>query len=94
MMDLWCQNYASPPKSITLDIDYTAETVQAFCPPAVPEHLPRERLVVPGPAACRCRCGTRMSKLGDDVTETLEVIPQRRPFVMEIGAGSETGCWV
>src|SRR5665213_1056332 len=39
-----------------------------------PEHLPRERVVEPGPAACLCCGGTRLRKLGEDVTETLEVI--------------------
>ena len=29
-----------------------------------PEHLPRERVVVPGPAECACCGGTRLSKLG------------------------------
>ena len=41
-----------------------------------PEHLPRERIVVPGPQACACCGGTRLSKLGEDVTETLEVVPR------------------
>jgi transposase len=41
-----------------------------------PEHLPRERVVVPGPTVCACCGGTRLSKLGEDVTETLEVIPR------------------
>ena len=41
-----------------------------------PEHLPRERVVVPGPTACACCGGARLSKLGEDITETLEVIPQ------------------
>ena len=40
-----------------------------------PEHLPRERVIVAGPTACACCGGTRLSKLGEDVTETLEVIP-------------------
>ena len=42
-----------------------------------PEHLPRERVVIAGPAACTCCGGTRLSKLGEDVTETLEVIPRQ-----------------
>jgi len=42
-----------------------------------PEHLPRERVVVPGPAACACCGGERLRKLGEDVTETLETIPRR-----------------
>jgi transposase len=41
-----------------------------------PEHLPRERLIVPGPMACACCGGARLSKLGEDITETLEVNPE------------------
>ena len=41
-----------------------------------PEHLPRERVIVPGPTACACCGGGRLSKLGEDITETLEVIPK------------------
>jgi transposase len=43
---------------------------------AFPEHLPRERVVVPGPASCACCGGARLRKLGEDVTETLEVVPR------------------
>src|SRR5882672_10281674 len=42
-----------------------------------PEHLPRERVIVPGPTACLCCGGDRLRKLGEDVTETLEVIPRQ-----------------
>ena len=42
-----------------------------------PEHLPRERIVIPGPAACHCCGSTRLAKLGEDVTETLEVVPRQ-----------------
>ena len=43
-----------------------------------PEHLPRERVVIPAPESCPC-CGSRkLSKLGEDITETLEVIPRTR----------------
>jgi transposase len=41
-----------------------------------PEHLPRERVVVPAPCSCPACGGSRLSKLGEDVTETLEVIPR------------------
>lgn len=41
-----------------------------------PDHLPRERVVVPAPCACPACGGDRLSKLGEDVTETLEVIPR------------------
>ena len=41
-----------------------------------PDHLPRERVVVPAPCSCPSCGGLRLSKLGEDVTETLEVIPR------------------
>lgn len=41
-----------------------------------PEHLPRERVVVPAPCSCPTRGGSRLCKRGEDVTETLEVIPR------------------
>ena len=36
-----------------------------------PEHLPRTRIVHPTPTSCACCGGTRFSKLGEDITETL-----------------------
>jgi transposase len=42
-----------------------------------PDHLPRERVVIPGPTSCECCGSDRLSKLGEDVTETLEVIPRQ-----------------
>ena len=42
-----------------------------------PDHLPRERVVLPGPTTCACCGSTRLAKLGEDVTETLEVIPRQ-----------------
>src|ERR1700691_2016419 len=41
-----------------------------------PEPLPRERVVVPGPVACAWCGGTRLSKLGEDTTESLEALPR------------------
>ena len=49
-----------------------------------PEHLPRERLMVPGPTACACCGGLRLSKLGEDITETLEVIPKSWKVVQHV----------
>src|SRR3982750_16964 len=49
-----------------------------------PEHLPRERLMVPGPTACACCGGSRLAKLGEDITETLEVIPKSWKVVQHI----------
>jgi transposase len=43
----------------------------------LPEHLPRERVVVPTPTSCPCCGGSRLSKVGEVVTETLDVIPRR-----------------
>jgi transposase len=42
-----------------------------------PEHLPRERVVIDPPTACECCGGTRLRKLGEDVTKTLETIPRQ-----------------
>src|SRR5208282_4101725 len=63
-------------------------TVQAFtrARPSrkpFPEHLPRERVVVPGPTTCPC-CGGKLAKLGEDVTETLEVIPRQWKVVQTV----------
>lgn len=55
-------------------------------PPArapLPEHLPRERVVIPAPAACPC-CGGRLSKLGEDITETLELVPRQWKVVQTV----------
>ncbi len=41
-----------------------------------PAHLPRERIIVAGPATCACCGSARLAKLGEDVTESLEVIPR------------------
>ena len=49
----------------------------------LPEHLPRERVVVPAPTACPC-CGGRLSKLGEDVTETLEVVPRQWKVIQTV----------
>lgn len=49
----------------------------------LPAHLPRERVVVPGPTACPC-CGGRLTKLGEDVTETLEVVPRQWKVIQTV----------
>jgi transposase len=49
-----------------------------------PEHLPRERIVVPGPTACGCCGGSRLRKLGETVTETLEVIPRQWKVIQHV----------
>ena len=49
-----------------------------------PDHLPRERVIVPGPEACSCCGGSRLSKLGEDITETLEVIPKSWKVIQHV----------
>jgi transposase len=49
-----------------------------------PAHLPRERVIVPGPTACACCGSTRLAKLGEDVTETLEVVPRQWKVVQYV----------
>jgi transposase len=49
-----------------------------------PEHLPRERVIVPGPTACTCCGGGRLRKLGEDVTETLESIPRQWKVIQHV----------
>jgi len=49
----------------------------------LPAHLPRERNVLPSPSACPC-CGGRLSKIGEDVTETLEVVPRRYKVIQTV----------
>jgi transposase len=47
-----------------------------------PAELPRRRIVHPAPTACPCCGGTNLSKIGEDITETLDVVP-RQWFVTE-----------
>ena len=49
-----------------------------------PKHLPRERVVVPAPEVCGCCGSDRLSKLGEDITETLEVIPRSWKVVQTV----------
>jgi transposase len=49
-----------------------------------PANLPRERIILPGPTACACCGSKRLSKLGEDVTETLEVIPRQWKVVQHV----------
>jgi transposase len=43
----------------------------------LPGHLPRERIVIASPASCPCCGSIKLSKLGEDITETLEAVPRR-----------------
>ena len=50
----------------------------------LPGHLPRERIVYPAPSACPCCGGTTLRKIGEDVTETLELIPRQWKVVQHV----------
>jgi transposase len=49
----------------------------------LPEHLPRERIVYPSPSACPC-CGGVLHKLGEDVTESLELVPRQWKVIQHV----------
>ena len=49
----------------------------------LPAHLLRERVVIPAPAVCPC-CQGKLVKLGEDVTETLEVIPRQWKVIQTV----------
>jgi transposase len=49
-----------------------------------PGHLPRERVVIPAPESCPCCGSKKLSKLGEDVTETLEVIPRQWKVIQTV----------
>jgi transposase len=58
------------------------QTVQSFqrkrpARKPFPDPLPRERIVIAAPDSCPCCGSKKLSKLGEDVTETLEVIPRQ-----------------
>ena len=42
-----------------------------------PDDIERERVVIEAPKACACCGGSRLAKIGEDVTKTLEEIPRR-----------------
>jgi transposase len=49
-----------------------------------PEHLPRERVVIAAPTNCSCCGSAKLSKLGEDITETLEVIPRQWKVIQTV----------
>src|SRR5215467_6966667 len=49
-----------------------------------PDHLPRERVVIAAPESCPCCGSNKLSKLGEDITETLEVVPRRWKVILTV----------
>jgi transposase len=67
----------------------TKSTVRSFEPrrPArkpFPGHLPRERVVIAAPCICAACGSPRIVKLGEDVTETLEVVPRQWKVIQTV----------
>ena len=49
-----------------------------------PDHLPRERVVVEAPTNCTCCGSDGIVKMGEDITETLEVIPRQWKVIQTV----------
>ena len=50
----------------------------------LPDHLPRERVLHPGPCVCEKCGGSRLRKLGEIVTESLECEPRRWKVIQHV----------
>ena len=50
----------------------------------LPAHLPRERVVVPAPTTCMCCGSEKLSKIGEEVTEMLEMIPRQWKVIQTV----------
>jgi transposase len=46
-------------------------------------HLLREREIIPAPSSCPC-CGGKLAKLGEDIVETLEVVPRQWKVIQTV----------
>ena len=49
-----------------------------------PDHLPRERVVIEAPASCTCCGSAHLVKMGENITETLEVIPRQWKVIQTV----------
>lgn len=49
----------------------------------LPDHLPRESVIHPGPCACPT-CGGALRRIGEDVTESLDYVPGRFKVVRHV----------
>ncbi len=50
----------------------------------LPAHLPRERIVYPAPLVCPCCGDNRLRKIGEDLTETLELVPRQWKVIAHV----------
>jgi transposase len=65
------------------------QTIQSFqrkrpSRKSFPDHLPRERIVIAASESCPCCGSAKLSKLGEDITETLEVIPRQWKVIQTV----------
>ena len=65
----------------TVSVASFARRRPARCP--LPADLPRERIVYPAASACPC-CGGTLRKIGEDVTETLELSPRQWKVIQHV----------
>jgi transposase len=49
-----------------------------------PDHLPRERVVIPAPTTCPCCGSSRLSRLGETVTESAERVPASHKIIQTV----------
>ena len=49
-----------------------------------PEHLPRERVVIEASTACTCCGSAKIVKMGEDITETLVVVPRQWKVIQTV----------
>ncbi len=70
--------------AVAKTIDVAAFTRKRPARKPFPNHLPRERVIVAGPTACLCCGGTNLRKLGEDIAETLEVIPRQWKVIQHV----------
>jgi transposase len=74
------------PQSVTVPSFERRKPVRRPLPESAHSHapdLPRERVVHPMPVACPC-CGGVLHKLGEDVTETLELVPRQWKVIQHV----------
>src|SRR5215470_12509177 len=69
------ERLAAKPPAVTALVEAAVEAQKPARRP-LPEHLPREEVVHPAPCTCPS-CGGALSKIGEDVTETLDNVPGR-----------------
>ena len=73
-----------PPRRRCEDPSVAAFTRKSPSRKPFPEHLPRERVVIARPDRLPLLRRHRLSKLGEDITETLEVIPRQWKVIQTV----------